>query len=1349
MIWNSEDNFASEIMHDTYYGYGSPRYRSARQDNFHKNGNYYDDTGSQIFRKQVLSWKVAEIFKPQNQHLSPLPNFLAYYDIDTYYRNFLPLILEETRAILVQGLDLESREVTKPFSVKVISLNNKRPDIPANLDLEGILPNDTEEGTACIALKLTYGSGKQSTSLLCLADLRDRGKIAAKIDFHNPFIYNFIDNNPTAFNKNSIWTACVLGSVLSQMRMYEACSNPVKPNFIGDIVTGRLSQFIQKNSAYLPEFTILQQKSIKTLTTFPPEIRQTVDNFAFLLDPSTQQLFPVFYLLTNEERTMVDAFLALSHLEQTFIYSFCLLDAADQETIKMFNGIDISSQKAIKNFASLNESAQQLFPIFLLLIPKERELIRNFLSLTQKEQFFIYTFYGLKDSEQQRVKMFGTVDYSRQEIIRSFFSYNFLMQNAIKYFHDSSLENKTAIQLFFTLDSLEQITIQKILSLTDFEIDSIKSFYDLTNAEQKGVKEFQILSNSLQEVLEKSSSILPSIWKLVTGKSWYEEKTSQLQQQLDELKKSFSIRQKYTIIVFQKLNTQQLNSIQIYLSTDCPHYNIILKFLALDTLQKIAIRELYNLGIEEQNAIKSFYLLNSSLQTNIVDFYALNSSTQNAIKLFYELTANEQMVILPFSALEYSKQNTIKYFCVPDSTIQYASKIFDKFTASEQKDVKSFSTLVNPKVKSLIKSLYELDIDGQQIVQPFLDQKIQKNTKRFFVLDPSAQKAISMFTTFTVTEQTGINFFSSLDDSSQQAVKYFFSLKLPEQNNLVEFFELNYSQQTAVRNFYEFERGIQLLQGPPGTGKTTMIVELLNIFASQNRRVLVCAPSNKAVQVIAERFLAKYPIHRSILIGVENKLKDSLRPIFIHTWADDICASIDTVIEKIKTHARRQTQKMQKQILQEIQQIIDTIDHSTSIFTDSLNILKQMIKYADENQMQVFVKQLDILKSKICASLKYEQKQGGSELELELLNYAQVIFATLSTSGRHIFSNIKKPEILIVDEASQAVEAETLIPLALQPTKCLLVGDTKQLPATVISPEAVKYNYNWSMMWRLIEECKQDSGLLTVQYRMHSEIRKWPSEQYYNNKLEDAPEIANRPASVSQYGPYAFINVDSIENVINYSYYNTRECSEIITLLAKLNASGVDIKKQVGIITFYAAQVNYMQREFNKIPWLKDVKAHTVDSYQGSECDYIIISFVRSNRGGGIGFLHDFRRLNVGITRARLCLLMIGNATTLERHASDIATLVKDARTRNCLFEAKQSVVYDMTEMKSSIQEIEQKQPVKATFFYNQQKGKPSRSSNRKENNNTSTHSAAPRYNPKKQTKYKESSNQNIGFLKK
>ncbi len=207
------------------------------------------------------------------------------------------------------------------------------------------------------------------------------------------------------------------------------------------------------------------------------------------------------------------------------------------------------------------------------------------------------------------------------------------------------------------------------------------------------------------------------------------------------------------------------------------------------------------------------------------------------------------------------------------------------------------------------------------------------------------------------------------------------------------------------------------------------------------------------------------------------------------------------------------------------------------------------------------------------------------------------------------------------------------------------------------------------MMWRLIEECKHQCNMLTVQYRMHPLIRQWPSMQYYNNQLIDAPMIAARKESVSKYGAYAFINVISEERFCNYSCYNPQECQQVITLLHELQSKNVELSKQVGIITFYAAQVDYMQQEFNKISWLRGIPVHTVDSYQGNESDYIIISFVRSNPKGGIGFLHDFRRLNVAITRARLALLMVGNAATLSRHGQqDVAQLVRDAYSRNCVF---------------------------------------------------------------------------------
>ncbi len=1092
-----------------------------RQNHHRTTAKKYEDTGSQVFRKYVLSWRIEDIAR-RNQSLRELPKALEKHDISHYYQNFLPLILEETRAILAHGLDAERENKTQPFDVTVVSLETVwgNFDKPANLELKGRLPKNTDEGVAWIALKLTYyGDGNRGTSILCLADIKENNIILAKV------------GNSVAFQAGSKLTACVLGSVLSQMRMFEACYAAPKPIFIQDVITGQLQTPIRKVIRQFPEFNISQQQAVQAFSALLSKDQQPIINFFF---------------------------------------------------------VDFTSQKLILKFFSLHTSRQQM--------------VKHFLSLHNSEQIFVRDFYLLNVVEQKSVNTFSALNFTRQQVIQSFASLGSSERESIYTFDTWPTPNQKAIQYFSSLSGLEQDSVNTFSLLADLEWEAVNAFYLLNPSEQETIKEFYNLHNELQEVIQNSSSFLASAWKFITGRSWYEKEINRLQELLTDKRASFNISQQHAVELFYQMSPSRQELIYSYFLPNFLYKKTIREFLNLDVFQRQAVKIFYSFNPGNQIAIKKFYELDSSAQDDIRAFYRLSAAEQQAINYLYALHESQQATVQTFSRLGYLKQGEIKDFYVLDYTIL---ETICPFTA--------------------------------------LSPSIQASIRHFSLFDAQARHAMHSFSLLTISEKAIYN----------------------------EFYTLNYSQRAAVRDFYGLTQGIQLLQGPPGTGKTTTIVTFLNFLCAQNKRILVCAPSNKAVQVIAERFFEKYPVHKSLLIGVEDKLKPSLRPIFIHTWANDICSVIDQHIRKINSCIQKNKAMRYTRLSQPIQQIITTIQHATQLFSNSLYRLEQTLTLASFHaiSLQEIATQLSNLKLEICSANKYNPKQFGSELELELLNYAQVIFATLSTSGRRIFENIIRPDILIIDEASQAVEAETLIPFALQPDKCLLVGDTKQLPATVISKEAVQYNYHWSMMWRLIEECGQRCGMLIIQHRMHPAIRQWPSQQYYNNQLKDAPAIAERPASVSQHGAYAFIDIASDEQFSGYSFYNPRECRQVMMLLYELASKNIDIRTQVGIITFYAAQVDYMQQEFNKLPWLKDVKVHTVDSYQGNESDYIIISFVRSNRGGGIGFLHDFRRLNVAITRARLALLMVGNAATLERYRQqDVAELVKDARARGCLF---------------------------------------------------------------------------------
>lgn len=260
------------------------------------------------------------------------------------------------------------------------------------------------------------------------------------------------------------------------------------------------------------------------------------------------------------------------------------------------------------------------------------------------------------------------------------------------------------------------------------------------------------------------------------------------------------------------------------------------------------------------------------------------------------------------------------------------------------------------------------------------------------------------------------------------------------------------------------------------------------------------------------------------------------------------------------------------------------------------------------------------------------------------------------------------------------MEAETLIPFSLQPRKCLLVGDTKQLPATVISQPAENMGYGRSMMHRILEDCNGPFHMLTMQYRMHPHIRQWPSKQFYNNQLIDGENIRTRvspfPTLLSKaHQPYAFINTSGQEGSAGNSYSNVNEAKLIVSFVEYLvKTHKLNPAANIGIISFYAGQVELLRRlmqQKNLNP-----RVNTVDGFQGDENDIIIISFVRSNARNAVGFLRDFRRLNVGITRGRHAVIMFGNQETLSA----------DKNLRNLIQHlASQKLIYQQQEFEKTL----------------------------------------------------------------
>ncbi len=300
-------------------------------------------------------------------------------------------------------------------------------------------------------------------------------------------------------------------------------------------------------------------------------------------------------------------------------------------------------------------------------------------------------------------------------------------------------------------------------------------------------------------------------------------------------------------------------------------------------------------------------------------------------------------------------------------------------------------------------------------------------------------------------------------------------------------------------------------------------------------------------------------------------------------------------------------------------------------------------------------------------------KEQCLDAQIEFIRSAHVVFCTCAVAGRKfVLQALGKAPVnfLVIDEACQSVEPETWIPLQCYPTHVLLVGDHKQLGATVKSNSARAGGFQRSLMQRLIE-CNYPYTTLDVQYRMHPEIARFSNTKYYDGAIKDDDSVAKR-TKVCEFEPWSFFDVkNGIEQRRNSSIANPLEAQKIASIVAALAKSQqIKLATDVIIITFYAAQVQEIQKALAAgYPNGTNValpKVATVDSFQGAEAPIVILSFVRANAQHRIGFLRDERRLNVALTRARRCLLAVGNLATLAScESKDLCDLMQAFKERN------------------------------------------------------------------------------------
>lgn len=429
------------------------------------------------------------------------------------------------------------------------------------------------------------------------------------------------------------------------------------------------------------------------------------------------------------------------------------------------------------------------------------------------------------------------------------------------------------------------------------------------------------------------------------------------------------------------------------------------------------------------------------------------------------------------------------------------------------------------------------------------------------------------------------------------------------------------------------------------------------------KKLLVCAPSNAAVDELVMRF--KQGV--KTLNGQERKINVVRlgRSDAINANVQDI--TLDELVNKRlgvnndkskETEEKRKIFDEHKQISEQIRNVHAQLDSGTipgpeaSKLQDDLSALRRLKQQ---------------LGSKI-DSVKDEERVQSRNAELnrrraqeQVLGEAHVICATLSGSGHDMFQGLSiEFETVIVDEAAQCVEMSALIPLKYGCSKCILVGDPKQLPPTVFSRHAARFQYEQSLFVRMQNNHPDDVHLLDTQYRMHPEISLFPSQTFYDGRLLDGDDMSGlrqRPwHSSALLSPYQFYDVQGRHSTApgGRSSRNEAEINVAMQLYKRLTMDygDVDFKGKIGIITPYKEQLRALKARFSQqygLDILSDVEFNTTDAFQGRECEIIIFSCVKASETGSVGFLKDIRRMNVGLTRAKSSLWVLGNAPTLCR----------------------------------------------------------------------------------------------------
>ena len=427
---------------------------------------------------------------------------------------------------------------------------------------------------------------------------------------------------------------------------------------------------------------------------------------------------------------------------------------------------------------------------------------------------------------------------------------------------------------------------------------------------------------------------------------------------------------------------------------------------------------------------------------------------------------------------------------------------------------------------------------------------------------------------------------------------------------------LNRSQEEAVNKVLGAKQ-VSIVHGPPGTGKTTTLVEAIYETLHRENQVIVCAQSNTAVDCISEKLVDRGI--NVLRIGNPTRINDKMLSF--------------TYERRFESHP----------------------DYP------ELWSIRKAVRDIQSNMRKKSREERDTIRNRL-SRLKFRATELEVKIDTELFDEARVVACTLVGSANRVMMN-RHFTTLFIDEAAQALEAACWIAIG-KADRVILAGDHHQLPPTIKCIEAEREGLGRTLMQKIAHTKPETVSLLKIQYRMHEDIMRFSSQWFYHNELESAPEVSGR-GILRLDTPIVWFDTSECDFTENareetMSRVNRQEAELLVeqlrSYIQKISKERVlEENIDFGLISPYKAQVQYIRKLIKQDAFFKPLRrlitVHTVDGFQGQERDVILISLVRANEDGKIGFLNDLRRMNVAITRARMKLMILGDGSTLTRHA--------------------------------------------------------------------------------------------------